>query len=271
MSESRTRRGWTLLFAGAIALVCVACEQGYDSGPIEERAQHEPVQHEPASLGGEPAAAASQQAVPTGLAPAQPTTSQQPSIPQLPDNVLPAEESLFAVDTDQQVFELELHGTRDLSLLGELADQEGRRRIVLNDPTKREPEVVFTADWLLPAVGAANRDGEILVCVNRLVGEPTSLTEGKLPDPSQGVDLLCRMRTQAGWQVEVPLPRHAAGHWLHDVTALSDGRFRVAYSGDSTGFVVDDPQAGDGMYRVAFQEGHFGTPELARKFRKPTE
>lgn len=225
-----------------------------------------------------PGAAGQQQAEnnPEGNEPAVMPDPTQPQIPygepqQLPGNVHPDEDSLYAVDTTQAEFELTLHGTRNFRLVGRLASPDGKRQIVLLAQGGRTSEVVFDTGWLLPAAGAVNAQGEMLICVNRLVGEPSELTEGNLPDPSHGVDLVCRKRTASGWQKEVPLPRHVTGHWLHDVTAMNDDSFRVSYSGDATGFMVDDPKDGDGMYRVPFREGRFLKPELAAKFRKPTE
>ena len=190
-------------------------------------------------------------------------------VAKLPANLQLREENLFALDTLQEEFQLTLHGTRSFRLVGRLADEEGRRTIVLEDHRGGGEEVVFTADWLLPAVGATNAAGNMLVCVNRLVGESSDLTEGAMPDPTEGVDLVCRARNAGKWENEVVLGKGGAGQWIHDVTATADGGFRVSYNDDKTGLLVDDPSEGDGMYRVPFNDGRFQTPEMAAKSMPP--
>lgn len=194
----------------------------------------------------------------------------QPSVP-IPKNIELNDDNLFGLNTDKIEYELTLHGTRSYRLVGRLASPDGKREILLNKTGARITEEVFSADWLLPAVGAVNANGNMLVCVNRLAGEPSSLTEGNMPDPTQGVDLMCRIRVNGIWENEVTLPRHATGHWLYDVTVVPGGGYRVAYSGDSTGLMVDDPQDGDGMYRVVFEHGVFRKPAMSRPFRKVNE
>ncbi|MFH1529447.1 MAG: hypothetical protein ABIK09_01800 [Pseudomonadota bacterium] len=177
---------------------------------------------------------------------------------------------LFAMETTPELLELTLHGTSQERLAGRLADPDGRREIVFYGGQRAAPLVLFRADWLLPAVGAANRAGEMLVCVNRLVGAPSALTRGPVPDPAGGVDLACRWRATRGWTRELRVPRRdTAALWLNDVVAQKDGSFRVTFSKDSTGLLVDDPTRDEGVYRVRFDSGRFGEPELASRFAQP--
>jgi hypothetical protein len=117
----------------------------------------------------------------------------QPQAPVLPvpENVQVDGTYLFSMETEPEIVELTLHGTVKDRLAGRLADDEGRRKIVYYGPDYRAPQTLFAADWLLPAVGAVNKAGEMLVCVNRLVGAPSVLTKGNVPDPANGVDLVC--------------------------------------------------------------------------------
>jgi len=189
-------------------------------------------------------------------------------VEKLPENLQLREENLFALDTTTEEFELTLHGTRRFRLIGRLADEDGRRLILLRNSRGGE-ETVFAADWLLPAVGATNAAGDMLVCVNRLEGESSDLTEGKMPDPTEGVQLACRAKTSGSWGEEVVLGKGGAGQWIHDVTATADGSFRVSYNDDKTGLLVDDPEEGEGIFRVPFKDGRFHTPEMALKAVPP--
>lgn len=179
---------------------------------------------------------------------------------------------LFAFETEPEIVGLTLHGTDQARLAGRVADRDGRREIVYYGAEREAPKTIFDADWLLPAVGAASSTGEMLVCVNRLVGEPSDLTKGDMPDPAGGVDLVCRWSGPRGWTRELVVPRRqAAALWLSDVVALRDGSFRITYSKDMTGLLVDDPTGteGDGVYRLGFDRGRFGEPEMAHRFRAP--
>jgi len=53
--------------------------------------------------------------------------------------------------------------------------------------------------------------------------------------------------------------------------AMRDGSFRITYSKDVAGRLVDDSTgtAGDGIYRLRFDRGRFGEPELAYRFQAP--
>ncbi len=197
----------------------------------------------------------------------------QPEHPavQVAENVEVEGAWLFAMETKPELLELTLHGTSQQRLAGRLADQEGRREIVYYGKGRRAPQVIFPKDWLLPAVGAVNRKGERLVCVNRLVGAPSALTKGNVPDPSNGIDLACRWYSPRGWSREYLLPRQAAALWLTDVVAKQDGSFRIVYAEDASGLLVDDATQGEGVYRVTFNRGRLGEPELASRFAQPNK
>lgn len=187
----------------------------------------------------------------------------------LPENVEVDGPWLFAMETTPELLALTLHGSSQERLAGRLADREGRREILHYGKDRQAPQVIFRKDWLLPAVGAVNRLGDMLVCVNRLVGAPSRLTRGDVPDPANGVDLVCRWRSTRGWAREVTIPRDGAALWLTDVVATKDGAFRITYGKDGSGLLVDDPADGEGIYRLRFDNGRFGEPELARRFVKP--
>lgn len=187
----------------------------------------------------------------------------------LADNVQLEGDYLFSMETTPELLELPFHGTARERLAGRLADPEGRREIVHYGANARAPMTLFEADWLLPAVGAVSSNGDALVCVNRLVGEATTLTKGNVPDPANGVDLACRWRSGRGWSREYLVPRTGAALWLTDVVALRGGTFRVTYAVDGTGQLVDDAARDEGVYRIEFDHGRLGTPELASRFQRP--
>ena len=205
--------------------------------------------------------------------PVVPAPNAQPAHPavQLAENVEVDGPWMFAMETTPELLELTLHGTSQQRLAGRLADQEGRREIVYYGKNRRAPQVLFPKDWLLPAVGAVNRGGEMLVCVNRLVGAPSALTKGNVPDPSNGIDLACRWFSSRGWSREYLVPREGAALWLTDVVAQKDGSFRIVYAEDNSGLLVDDAAQDEGVYRLSFHRGRLGEPEMASRFPQPTK
>jgi hypothetical protein len=209
-------------------------------------------------------------AEPVEAPPAAPTAVEPVDLSRLlPENVEVDGPWLFAMETTPELLALTLHGSSQERLVGRLADRDGRREIVHYGKNRQAPKVIFRKGWLLPAVGAVNRLGDLLVCVNRLVGATSRLTKGDMPDPANGVDLVCRWRSTRGWTREVRVPREGAALWLSDVVAQKDGSFRITYGVDGTGLLLDDPAEGEGTYRMRFENGRFGEPELARRFVRP--
>jgi hypothetical protein len=239
-----------ILILGCFLSMLVSCVEEHEIAPTEE------------SLPSTVANEAAQHKLPAAVqvsAPAKP----------LPDNVQLEGDWLFAMETTPKLLELPFHGTSLERLAGRLSDEEGRREIVYYGADSRAPQVLFKSDWLLPAVGAVNSAGEALVCVNRLVGAPTELTKGNVPDPANGIDLACRWRTGRGWSREYLIPRKGAALWLTDVVAVRGGTFRVTYGEDGTGQLVDDARVDEGIYRIQFDRGRLGKPELASRFERP--
>ena len=240
-----------ILISGLLFTMLAACASEVGEAP----------QQIPATTVAE---AAAKQPLPAAL------QAQAPGRP-MADNVQLEGDFLFSMETKPELLELPFHGTAQERLAGRLADQEGRREIVHYGANARAPQVLFKADWLLPAVGAASSNGDALVCVNRLVGAPTELTKGNVPDPANGVDLACRWRSGRGWSREYLIPRSGAALWLTDVVALRGVSFRVTYAQDGTGQLVDDAARDEGVYRVQFDRGRLGTPELGSRFQRPQE
>ena len=187
--------------------------------------------------------------------------------PPLPENVELDGDTFFGLDNETPEMPATLTGMVGASLTGRLSSPEGEREIILN--FRGDEEVVFTGGWNLPPVGAFGEEGDALVCMNRLVGEPTRLTEGNVPDPRLGVDLVCRHRVNGVWRKEVKLARDGAAAWLINVLPRRGGSYWVVCSTDHYGMMFSDPEPGDGIYRVAFADGKLNSPQLAREFKPP--
>jgi len=171
---------------------------------------------------------------------------------------------LFSLDTKTQEFELPVRGTNRIKLVGILASPEGKRRLVLRENGK-ETEV-FPPGWYLPGIGAVSDGGQVAVCANVLLGGASSLTKGTMPDPSAGMGLTCRLRTDGGWLDGVVLKEDGA-LWLTELVARSSGRFWVLFMRDRSGRLVTLPEQGDGACRVAFGEDGFGKTDLVHSLR----
>lgn len=172
---------------------------------------------------------------------------------------------LYALDTDTPRMELPLADTPG-TLAGELADA-GRRRILYTPPGGADEEV-FGAEFNLPAVGLSAA-GRLFVCANRLVGRPSELTEGAMPDPRDGLELWCRARTGGDWSQPARLSL-AAAPWLVELQPAS-GAVIVRYVHDAEGSLVGRPRAGDGLFAVRYDGERFGTPTLVTDYEPLAE
>ncbi len=168
--------------------------------------------------------------------------------------------ALFEMDTSTAVFDLAFAGDASAQLQGVLADDKGRREILFRTSADAAAEVVFSADWHLPAAGAMSEDGSTLVCVNTLAGVPSAADT--FPDPRQGVVLSCRSREQGTWAQEIPVSSNTGAWWLMALDVVEDGVFTLTYSFDQAGTLIGDNHEDDAVYRVIFSGGEMGVPEM---------
>lgn len=164
---------------------------------------------------------------------------------------------LYALDTETPRVELPLTNAGG-SLVGELAD--GGRRRILYAPEGGAAEEVFPAEYNLPGAGLAVA-GRLFVCANRLVGAPSELTEGAMPDPRGGVELWCRERGSSGWAEPARLPLDGGAPWLAELRPGA-GSVVVRYVRDQASTLVGQPRAGDGLFAVTFDGSGYGSPTL---------
>lgn len=172
-------------------------------------------------------------------------------VAELPDQLELPEGSLFSVDTRTPQVQVPVLGGEGVFVSGLLSDSSGRRSLELAGGSF-SGEPIREAGWVVLSAGA--QSGETLcVCWSELSGSPSTLTVGELPDPTDGVDLLCRFRTSAGWSAVLDAAPEATAAWVQDVTVTDDG-FQLRYRRDS-GYLVLDTQPEDGSYTVRLVPG----------------
>jgi len=157
--------------------------------------------------------------------------------PPRPEGFEMRERALFHLDTNTEEMSFKVMGNASFSMIGKLADRLGRRILKLRTP--EGVEEIAPAGWYTPPAAAMNARGELMVCYNVLVGKTSRLTEGMMPDPTQGVHAYCRLRKNDGWeraQRVGSMDRIAS--WVRTVTALRDGSFRMEYQADD-GWLYD--------------------------------
>ncbi len=145
--------------------------------------------------------------------------------------------TLFSVNTEQDVFVGAVLGS-SATLEGVLAFADGRRSIrwVETDGTA---EIVAPGGWLLPPIGRQLSSGSALVCWGELTGEPSALTRGAMPDPRDGLALVCRDRSPEGaWSEPTRLAEDVIAAWLKSIEPDGVGGFLVTYYVDSGLFAL---------------------------------
>jgi len=161
----------------------------------------------------------------------------QARAPQAPDGFSYTGQSLFGLDRKTAVITTGVQGHAGYSVQGRLANDQGQRTLVLVHGQREF--VIADPGWLSPPVAAMNAQGEILICYNRFIGETSQLTEGMLPDPTQGVDALCRSWKKGRMDPEVQVG--SAGRkasWVISMNAQPNGQFRLQYLADD-GWLMD--------------------------------
>ena len=166
--------------------------------------------------------------------------------------------TLFSVDTETSVFELPVSGTDETVLAAVLSDSKGRRRIELREPDA--PSVtVRDSSWGILAAGASRGDS-LCVCWSELGGAPSTITEGGLPDPTEGLQLFCRFRTAGGWSSPFDLAPEASAAWIQRVEVDAEG-YRVHYRRDSGWLLLDSSEL-DGNYSRVVAPGSTPGPSV---------
>lgn len=178
---------------------------------------------------------------------------------QRPDGLTLDDDFLLRLDTTTPLFTAPFPGLQGMEVHGVLADDQGRREIRVVRPSDGASQVIAAADWNLPAVGAA-LGGVSAICYNRLVGSPTELTEGSAPDPTQGVELSCRIDDGSGWGDPVVVGGESRAAWLVGVDVGADGSVGIDYYRDDGWFIPTQPD--HGIYRQIWAAGSLGEPQL---------
>ncbi len=180
----------------------------------------------------------------------------------LPEGLEVPDGHLFSVDSRTSAYAFPVDGAPGVELVGQLAGPGGQRRI-LYGPVGAATEVLAEG-WLLPPVAAADASGRTIACWNELTGGTTDLTEGSLPDPTQGLSLLCRLREGEVWGAATRLGSGFTASWLKTIEAQGAGSFRVAYYADG-GLFVRPTSADDGDYAQLLGPAGPGEVELVAR------
>jgi len=189
----------------------------------------------------------------------------QPEAPPLPEGIRLEKRALFYLDTTTPSFETTLRGDKRYSLIGNKEDRFGRRSIHLQTPFGKEE--IAPSDWHMPPTGAMNPNGHILVCYNRLIGKTSRITEGMMPDPTQGVLGFCRLRTKQGWQRPFKIGSlDRVANWVTSVTAMDGGVFRVQYQADDGWFF--DPDIRHSIFAHTIEDGTITKTSFVRSTLK---
>lgn len=166
----------------------------------------------------------------------------------------------YHMEVEQAETALPVAGSAQHQLLGRLASPDGKRVLVMRFPDGGEEEVA-PAGWYALGAAAVRYGGEIAACFNELVGAPSSLTRGEVPDPRNGVDLVCRVRGADGWGVAMRPKRTEGALWLANLVGHAGG-FNVVMFKDLRGTLIGDVLPGEGKFGVLLTADGMGEPEF---------
>lgn len=175
-----------------------------------------------------------------------------PTQPSPPPGLSHEGDTLFSLDVAAREVGAETRGAPEgVALLGVLADQGGRRALVVREGDRAVE--VAPPGWHLPPVGAW-RGEEALICWNTLTGPESA--PGAMPHPSGGLSLQCR---QGGRSLGPAVSFDAGGApaWLVDVQVEGDGWLVTAYH-NAAGWLLGEVRDGDGLRARTFVDGAFG-------------
>ncbi len=149
--------------------------------------------------------------------------------------VLPADWVAFDVEHEVLVSEADDAGvTAELRLVGD----EGRRTLWLNfgDDSVEGVQPVVDASFIGP-VDWVTVGGETSICWNEFVGASSSRTLGAAPDPTGGVDLLCRTLRAGPWSEVQRYRGERRAAWLLGLREAAQGAEADLYEDDGWMFL----------------------------------
>lgn len=167
----------------------------------------------------------------------------------------------FSIDTATREYQYSVHGHASSSVSGILSSAEGARKIVYRGGKDGKcNSTVAESDWNLPPEAVMNQAGQVLICWNFLDGADTEQTLGPMPDPQNGVQLLCSFydancslqinAIRIGNKEEDPNLFYPVA-WLRRITAQADGTFTIEFLYES-GWFSSPTLPGHGTYRQKF-------------------
>jgi hypothetical protein len=168
---------------------------------------------------------------------------------------------VFSLDTAQREHRFPIAGDAAHVLIATLVDAQGRRDLRYARVDGAEAVSLAAGDWILPPTGAVVMGGATAVCWNVLTGAPSRYTAGAVPEPAQGMLLLCRVGAGARWGAAVSLDAPTTGVWVERVIGRQDGAFSVQYLGDD-GWLAAPARPGHGTYEAILRGGRFEAPRL---------
>lgn len=106
-------------------------------------------------------------------------------------------------------------------------------------------------DWNLPPAAVLGKNSEAMVCWNHLDGPEVA---EQMPHPTHGVDLYCMLIDTENCRILMPKKKISDEYqveWLRDVSAMTDGGFRVNYYVDD-GWLTEPTKKYHGVYAREF-------------------
>lgn len=169
------------------------------------------------------------------------------------DGLDPAFQKHWEMNLAGEEYTVPIGDTPQFEVANPLTDGEGRRDVVYRPLGSGGGEVLNTPDTWNFWAGGIESNGLTLVCWNRLTGRSSIATVGTMPDPREGVQLVCVTNDGAGWTPEVIVESGQPAAWILDFEINPQGEPTVVYYRDTFGTFINTGQTGDAVYEASFQ------------------
>lgn len=171
------------------------------------------------------------------------------------DGLDPTFQQHWKMNLTSEDFAVPIENATAFEVANPLSDADGRRDVLFRLVGGGSEQTLNTVSgsWNFWAGGIQAPNGLTLVCWNRLIGNTSVSTAGVMPDPREGVQLICSVDDGTGFGGEIVVEQGLPAAWIMGFGVNAQNEPTVEYYQDSFGTFINSGKPGDGIYEAAFQ------------------